>query len=150
MKKSNPSPDLRTLSLSTLQWSLATVRASLYECFLKRLHLTPFHLEEAINKSCPSNPPNQTRTCQRSQGILTGLSLRRPPPHSHRVKEMARSGGQRSHGRSRFIEPVDAKPPNLPLKNAVWQLTPKGMHVLTRFCQRNGINQRHVLLLISG
>lgn len=66
------------------------------------------------------------------------------------AKEMARSVCQRFMD-ARFIEPADAKPvPNFPLKNAVWQLTPKGMHVLTRFCQRNGINQRHVLDLLDS
>ena len=66
------------------------------------------------------------------------------------AKEMARSVCQRFMD-ARFIEPADAKPiPIFPLKNAVWQLTPKGMHVLTRFCQRNGINQRHVLDLLDS
>lgn len=66
------------------------------------------------------------------------------------AKEMARSVCQRFMD-ARFVEPADAKPiPNFPLKNAVWQLTPKGMHVLTRFCQRNGINQRHVLDVLDS
>ena len=66
------------------------------------------------------------------------------------AKEMARSVCQRFMD-ARFIEPADSKPiPAFPLKNAVWQLTPKGMHVLTRFCQRNGINQRHVLDLLDS
>jgi len=66
------------------------------------------------------------------------------------AKEMARSVCQRFMD-ARFVEPADNKPtPNFPLKNAVWQLTPKGMHVLTRFCQRNGINQRHVLDLLDS
>lgn len=66
------------------------------------------------------------------------------------AKEMARSVCQRFMD-ARFIEPADGKPmPSFPLKNAVWQLTPKGMHVLTRFCQRNGINQRHVLDVLDS
>lgn len=66
------------------------------------------------------------------------------------AKEMARSVCQRFMD-ARFIEPADGKPvPTFPLKNAVWQLTPKGMHVLTRFCQRNGINQRHVLDVLDS
>ncbi|KAL8696567.1 MAG: hypothetical protein Q9224_002726 [Gallowayella concinna] len=67
------------------------------------------------------------------------------------AKEMARSVCQRFMD-ARFIESADGKHiSSFPLKNAVWQLTPKGMHVLTRFCQRNGINQRHVLdVLDSG
>ncbi|KAL8969042.1 MAG: hypothetical protein Q9183_002183 [Haloplaca sp. 2 TL-2023] len=66
------------------------------------------------------------------------------------AKEMARSVCQRFMD-ARFIEPADGKLiSSFPLKNAVWQLTPKGMHVLTRFCQRNGINQRHVLDVLDS
>lgn len=66
------------------------------------------------------------------------------------AKEMARSVCQRFMD-ARFVEHADMRTvPNFPLKNAVWQLTPKGMHVLTRFCQRNGINQRHVLDLLDS
>lgn len=66
------------------------------------------------------------------------------------AKEMARSVCQRFMD-ARFIETADGKlVPAFPLKNAVWQLTPKGMHVLTRFCQRNGINQRHVLEVLDS
>ena len=66
------------------------------------------------------------------------------------AKEMARSVCQRFMD-ARFIEPADMKPVQVfALKGAVWQLTPKGMHVLTRFCQRNGINQRHVLEVMDS
>lgn len=66
------------------------------------------------------------------------------------AKEMARSVCQRFMD-ARFIESADGKPVNdFPLKNAVWQLTPKGIHVLTRFCQRNGIQQRHVLEVLDS
>ncbi|KAL8744025.1 MAG: hypothetical protein Q9190_003679 [Brigantiaea leucoxantha] len=66
------------------------------------------------------------------------------------AKEMARSVCQRFMD-ARFVESADGKfVQSFPLKNAVWQLTPKGMHVLTRFCQRNGINQRHVLDVLDS
>lgn len=66
------------------------------------------------------------------------------------AKEMARSVCQRFMD-ARFIESADGKPVDMfPLKNAVWQLTPKGIHVLTRFCQRNGISQRHVLEVLDS
>jgi hypothetical protein len=67
------------------------------------------------------------------------------------AKEMARSVCQRFVD-ARFVEPADGRAlAAFPLKGAVWQLTPKGMHVLARFCQRNGIGQRHVLdVLDSG
>ena len=66
------------------------------------------------------------------------------------AKEMARSVCQRFMD-ARFIENADQKPVTVfPLKGAIWQLTPKGMHLLTMFCQRNGINQRHVLEVLDS
>lgn len=58
------------------------------------------------------------------------------------AKEMARSVCSRFLD-ARFIESVESKS-DFNSKSSVWQLTPKGMHVLQRFCQRNGIHQRHV------
>ena len=58
------------------------------------------------------------------------------------AKEMARSVCQRFLD-ARFIESVDGKS-DFSSRSSVWQLTPKGMHILSRFCQRNGIHQRHV------
>lgn len=66
------------------------------------------------------------------------------------AKEMARSVCQRFM-EARFIEPADGKPTvTFALKGAVWQLTPKGIMILGRFCQRNGIQQRHVLDVIES
>ena len=66
------------------------------------------------------------------------------------AREMARSVCQRFMD-GRFIESADGKhATTFPLKNGVWQLTPKGMHVLSRFCQRNGITQKHVLDLLDS
>lgn len=58
------------------------------------------------------------------------------------AKEMARSICQRFLD-ARFVESVDGKA-DFSSRSSVWQLTPKGMHILARFCQRNGISQRHV------
>lgn len=58
------------------------------------------------------------------------------------AKEMARSICQRFLD-ARFVESVDGKT-DFSSRSSVWQLTPKGMHILSRFCQRNGISQRHV------
>lgn len=58
------------------------------------------------------------------------------------AKEMARSVCQRFLD-ARFVESVDGKS-DFSSRSSVWQLTPKGMHILARFCQRNGIHQRHV------
>jgi hypothetical protein len=66
------------------------------------------------------------------------------------AKEMARSVCQRFMD-ARFIEPADGKTAGIfPLKGALWQMSPKGMHVLQRFCQRNGIAQRHVLDVLDS
>ncbi|KAF2770121.1 RGS-domain-containing protein [Teratosphaeria nubilosa] len=64
------------------------------------------------------------------------------------AKEMARSVCQRFL-EARFIESVDGRT-DFTSKNSVWQLTPKGMHILQRFCQRNGIHQKHVNELLDS
>ncbi len=64
------------------------------------------------------------------------------------AKEMARSVCQRFLD-ARFVESVDGKT-DFNSKSSVWQLTPKGMCILSRFCQRNGIHQRHVNELLDS
>ena len=64
------------------------------------------------------------------------------------AKEMAKSVCQRFL-EARFIESVDGAS-DFGKKSSVWQLTPKGMHILQSFCQRNGINQRHVYDLLES
>lgn len=65
------------------------------------------------------------------------------------AKEMARSVCQRFLD-ARFIEPADGKPASsFALKGVVWQLTPKGIHILHRFCSRNGISSDHVKPIIA-
>jgi len=66
------------------------------------------------------------------------------------AKEMARSVCQRFMD-ARFIELADGKSTTyFPPKSSLWQLTPKGIHVLERFCQRNGIQQDHVIKLLQS
>ena len=66
------------------------------------------------------------------------------------TKEMARSVCQRFVD-ARFIEPVDGKVYSLfPLRGSLFQLTPKGINILQRFCQRNGITTRHVLDVLDS
>ncbi|RKF63164.1 Developmental regulator flbA [Erysiphe neolycopersici] len=65
-------------------------------------------------------------------------------------REMARSVCQRFLD-ARFIESADGKhSKDFPMKGALWQLTPKGVFVLERFCGKNGIHQRHVTELINS
>lgn len=60
------------------------------------------------------------------------------------AKDMARSICQR-FVEARFIESADGKYQQLyNMKGSVWQLTPKGVTVLDRFCARNGIQQKQV------
>lgn len=59
------------------------------------------------------------------------------------AREMARSVCQKFL-EARFVESLEGKS-DFSSKGAVWQLTPKGMAILARFCQKNGINQRHVV-----
>ncbi|KAI1977286.1 hypothetical protein LOZ53_005351 [Ophidiomyces ophidiicola] len=66
------------------------------------------------------------------------------------AREMARSVCQRFVD-ARFMEPVDGRVTSqFPLKGALYQLTPKGIHVLHRFCQRNGITARHVMDVLES
>lgn len=65
------------------------------------------------------------------------------------AKDMARSICQR-FVEARFIESADGKLQQIyNMKGSVWQLTPKGVSVLDRFCSRNGIQQRQVSDLAS-
>ncbi|KKZ65961.1 hypothetical protein EMCG_08286 [[Emmonsia] crescens] len=66
------------------------------------------------------------------------------------AKEMARSVCQRFVD-ARFIESVDGRISNqFPLKGALFQLTPKGINILQRFCQRNGITARHIMDVLES
>ncbi|KKK17268.1 developmental regulator flbA, partial [Aspergillus rambellii] len=66
------------------------------------------------------------------------------------AKEMARSVCQRFVD-ARFIESLDGKYSQIfPLKGALYQLTPKGINILQRFCQRNGITARHVIDVLES
>lgn len=61
------------------------------------------------------------------------------------AKEMARSVCQRFVD-ARFIEAIDTRSASFfPMKGGLYQLTPKGINILHRFCQRNGITARHVM-----
>ncbi|KAI7082604.1 Developmental regulator [Hortaea werneckii] len=64
------------------------------------------------------------------------------------AKEMARSVCMRFL-EARFVESVEGKT-DFNSRGSVWQLTPKGMHILSRFCQRNGIHQKHVNELLDS
>ncbi|KAK2810746.1 hypothetical protein FQN50_002789 [Emmonsiellopsis sp. PD_5] len=66
------------------------------------------------------------------------------------AKEMARSVCQRFVD-ARFIESVDGRlSTQFPLKGALFQLTPKGIHILQGFCQRNGITARHIMDILES
>ncbi|KAF2801128.1 RGS-domain-containing protein [Melanomma pulvis-pyrius CBS 109.77] len=64
------------------------------------------------------------------------------------AKEMARSVCQKFF-EAKFIESVEGKI-DFQSKSAVWQLTPKGIHILQRFCSRNGIQSAHVKAVIES
>ena len=65
------------------------------------------------------------------------------------AKEMARSVCQRFVD-ARLIESAESKSQvQFVNKGAVWQLTPKGIAILQRFCLRNGIVARHIEPLIK-
>ncbi|KAB5572097.1 regulator of G protein signaling domain-containing protein [Coniochaeta sp. 2T2.1] len=66
------------------------------------------------------------------------------------AKDMARSICQRFL-EARFIESADGRYQQVyTMKGSVWQLTPKGICILDRFCSRNGIQQKQVAELIGN
>lgn len=66
------------------------------------------------------------------------------------AKDMARSICQRFL-EARFIESADGKYQQVyTMKGTVWQLTPKGICILDRFCSRNGIQQKQVAELVGS
>ncbi|KAH9204365.1 regulator of G protein signaling domain-containing protein [Leptodontidium sp. 2 PMI_412] len=51
----------------------------------------------------------------------------------------------------KLIESADGKQANgFTTKGSVWQLTPKGIHILERFCTKNNIQQKHVTELVNS
>ncbi|CAA9964180.1 Developmental regulator flbA [Pyrenophora teres f. maculata] len=64
------------------------------------------------------------------------------------AKEMARSVCQKFL-EAKFVESVEGKT-DFMNKSSVWQLTPKGIHILERFCTRNGIASAHVRAVIES
>jgi len=64
------------------------------------------------------------------------------------AKEMARSVCQKFF-EAKFIESVEGKF-DFQSKNSVWQLSPKGILILERFCSRNGIQSAHVKAVIES
>ncbi|KAF2004971.1 RGS-domain-containing protein [Amniculicola lignicola CBS 123094] len=64
------------------------------------------------------------------------------------AKEMARSVCQKFL-EAKFIESAEGKL-DFQNKGSVWQLTPKGIHILQRFCSRNGIQSAHVKAVIDS
>ncbi|KAG9204478.1 hypothetical protein G6514_000936 [Epicoccum nigrum] len=64
------------------------------------------------------------------------------------AKEMARSVCQKFL-EAKFVESVEGKL-DFTNKSSVWQLTPKGIHILERFCTRNGIQSAHVKAVIES
>lgn len=66
------------------------------------------------------------------------------------AKDMARAICQRFLD-ARFIESADGRYQQVyTAKGSVWQLTPKGVTVLDRFCSRNGIQQKQVSELAAN
>jgi len=64
------------------------------------------------------------------------------------AKEMARSVCQKFLD-AKFVESLEGKT-DFTNKSSVWQLTPKGIHILGRFCTRNGIQSAHVKAVIDS
>lgn len=66
------------------------------------------------------------------------------------ARDMARSICQRFVD-ARFIEAADGKDiAAFPLRGGLFVLTPKGLNILQRFCQRNGITAQHIIAVLES
>lgn len=66
------------------------------------------------------------------------------------ARDMARQVCQRFVD-ARLIESAEGKIyTQFPLKGAIWRLTPKGIQILRRFCDRNGVESERVASLLQG
>ncbi|RKF65243.1 Developmental regulator flbA [Golovinomyces cichoracearum] len=107
-----------------------------------------FLSEEAINNlgSLKFSQSNRMPVPKDSSRIVTTTTT----TTFSMAREMARSVCQRFLD-ARFIESADGKhSKDFPTKGALWQLTPKGIHVLERFCGKNGIQQKNVTDIINS
>jgi GTPase-activating protein SST2 len=107
-----------------------------------------FLSEEAINNlgSLKFSQSNQMPDPKDPSRIVTTTTI----TTFSMARGMARSVCQR-YLDARFIESADGKQAKkFNMKGSVWQLTPKGVNVLERFCARSGIQQKHITELVSS
>ncbi|KAH8595093.1 regulator of G protein signaling domain-containing protein [Bisporella sp. PMI_857] len=107
-----------------------------------------FLLEEAINNlgSLKFSQSNRMPDPKDPSRIVTTTTT----TTFSMAREMARSVCQRFLA-ARLMESADGKQAKeFKTKGSVWQLTPKGINVLERFCTRNGIQQRHITGLVNS
>ncbi|KAF3027576.1 hypothetical protein E8E12_000241 [Didymella heteroderae] len=64
------------------------------------------------------------------------------------AKEMARSVCQKFF-KAKLIESVEGKT-DFTHKSSIWQMTPKGIHILERFCIRNGLRSAHIKAVVES
>lgn len=129
----------------------ATLIVSLLPLSAHRVRLTKveytFLSEDAINNlgSLKFSQSNRMPDPKDSSRIVTTTTT----TTFSMAKDMARSICQR-FVEARFIESADGKYQQVyTMKGSVWQLTPKGICVLDRFCARNGIQQKQVAELTN-
>ncbi|KAH6710483.1 developmental regulator flbA [Verticillium dahliae] len=113
----------------------------------------------ALNPAIPMPPSSLPSSTQASlvkklthhTGFQRSLcNPRRQPIAPICASHMARSICQRFL-EARFIESADGKYQQVyNMKGSVWQLTPKGVTILDRFCSRNGIQQKQTSDLIGS
>lgn len=105
-----------------------------------------FTLDEAIANlgSLKFSQSNRTPDPKDSSRVVTTTTT----TTFSMAKEMARSVCQKFL-EAKFIESVEGKV-DFQNRSSVWQLTPKGIHILERFCSRNAIQSAHVKAVIES
>jgi hypothetical protein len=154
VKTCNPAPRYRTLPAKL---TLAQDFKDLFSTLMVSLPLTPhrvrfrmidftFTSDEAITNlgSLKFSQSNRMPDPKDSSRVVTTTTT----TTFSMAKEMARSVCQKFL-EAKFIESVEGKL-DFQNKNSIWQLTPKGIHILERFCSRNGIQSAHVKAVIDS
>jgi GTPase-activating protein SST2 len=142
----------RQLSAQDLKDLYATLIVSLLPLSAHRVRLTKiehtFLSEDAINNlgSLKFSQSNRMPDPKDPSRIVTTTTT----TTFSMAKDMARTICQR-FVEARFIESADGRyQQTYSLKGTVWQLTPKGICILDRFCSKNGIQQKQVAELIGS
>ncbi|KAF4332673.1 hypothetical protein FBEOM_13526 [Fusarium beomiforme] len=128
-----------TLIVSLLPLSAHRVRLTKVEyTFLSQNAISNLMYLKFTQSNCLPDPKDPSRIINTTTAITFSIS-----------KDVARSICQ-CFVDARLIESADGKHQQVyTIKGSAWQLTPKGITILDRFCARNGIQKKQVSKLVN-